>query len=357
MSMKFKTQDLMDAVGQLNRLSASKLLEITRYWYIQGYDGVVTFTGYDGSNWLRYTLEAEGEIDVIIKAEQFGKLIEKTTVDTVTLTPKGEYLEVKGNGTYKVDIVTGDEDYPSFDDKLPEELDEGLAKLLKSSLFYNVANVNDSAVSKSNADGVYTGYLLDHNQAITSDIIRVCLNPIQDIGTKLLIPAPLMRLLASITEDKLYLWTFDDEYIYVSTSTIEIYGRIMEGMEDYQDMSIMDSQEFDGKATLPTAEIQSILERLTLFMTAFDKGTVHLDFGPKQLAIITTKGSKELVKYTKLEEGTDFSCKINSLLLRDILATVSEDHFDIHFGNELCLKIEANGVTYYLATQEEGDAE
>nr|DAV89834.1 MAG TPA: hypothetical protein [Caudoviricetes sp.] len=33
MSMKFKTQDLMDAVGQLNRLSASKLLEITRYWY------------------------------------------------------------------------------------------------------------------------------------------------------------------------------------------------------------------------------------------------------------------------------------------------------------------------------------
>lgn len=357
MSITFKTQTLMEVVGQLNRLSASKLLEITRYWYIQGYDGVVTFTGYDGSNWLRYTLEADGDIDVIIKAEQFGKLVEKTTVENITLTPKDEYLEVKGNGTYKVDIVTGDEVYPSFDEKLPEDLDEGDALLLKSSLFYNVANVNDSAVSKSNADGVYTGYLLDHAQAVTSDIIRVCLNPIQDIGTKLLIPASLMRLLASITEDKLYLWTFDDEYIYVSTSNIEIYGRTMEGVEDYQDMSIMDKQEFEGSATLPTAEIQSILERLTLFMTAFDKGTVNLDFGPKQLAIVTTKGSKELVKYTNVDHGADFTCKINSLLLRDILSTVSDDHFVLYYGNELCLKIEANGVVYYLATQEDGDAE
>lgn len=357
MSITFKTQTLMEVVGQLNRLSASKLLEITRYWHIQGYDGVVTFTGYDGSNWLRYTLESDGEIDVIIKAEQFGKLVDKTTVETITLTPKDEYLEVKGNGTYKVDIVTGDEVYPSFDEKLPEDLDEGDAKLLKSSLFYNVANVNDSAVSKSNADGVYTGYLLDHTQAVTSDIIRVCLNPIQDIGTKLLIPASLMRLLSSITEDKLYLWTFDDDYIYVSTSNIEIYGRTMEGVEDYQDMSIMDEQEFEGSATLTTADIQSILERLTLFMTAFDKGTVNLDFGPKQLAIVTTKGSKELVKYISVSHGADFTCRINSLLLRDILSTVSDDYFVLYYGNELCLKIEANGVVYYLATQEDGDAE
>lgn len=357
MSITFKTQTLMEVVGQLNRLSASKLLEITRYWHIQGYDGVVTFTGYDGSNWLRYTLESDGEIDVIIKAEQFGKLVDKTTVETITLTPKDEYLEVKGNGTYKVDIVTGDEVYPSFDEKLPEDLDEGDAKLLKSSLFYNVANVNDSAVSKSNADGVYTGYLLDHTQAVTSDIIRVCLNPIQDIGTKLLIPASLMRLLSSITEDKLYLWTFDDDYIYVSTSNIEIYGRTMEGVEDYQDMSIMDEQEFEGSATLTTADIQSILERLTLFMTAFDKGTVNLDFGPKQLAIVTTKGSKELVKYVSVSHGADFTCRINSLLLRDILATVSDEHFNLYYGNELCLKIEAGNVVYYLATQEDGDAE
>ena len=355
MSITFKTQSLMDAVSQLNRLAPSKLLEITRYWHIEGYAGQVTFTGYDGSNWLRFTLEADGDIDVMVKADQFGKLIEKTTVEKVTLSPKSEYLEVKANGTYKVDIVTGDESYPSFDDKLPEDLDEDSAKLLKTSLFYQVYNINDSAVSKSNADGIYTGYLLDDDKAVTSDIIRVCLNPIESIGTRLLIPSPLMKLLASLTEDKLYLWNLDDEYIYVSTSTVEIYGRLMEGIEDYQDMSVMDEQEFEGSVKLATATIQAILERLTLFMSPFDKGTIRLDFGPKQLAIITTSGSKEAVKYAEVTSTADFSCALNSILLRDILATVNEEYFTLEFGNDLSIRITANGVTYYLATQEEGE--
>lgn len=355
MSITFKTQSLIDAVSQLNRLVPSKLLEITRYWHIEGYDGEVTFTGYDGSNWLRFTLEADGDIDVIVKSDQFGKLIEKTSVEKVTLSPKSEYLEVKANGTYKVDIVTGDETYPSFDDKLPEDLDEDSAKLIKTSLFYNVYNVNDSAVSKSNADGIYTGYLLDDDEAVTSDIIRVCLNPIESIGTRLLIPSPLMKLLASLTEDKLYLWNLDDEYIYVSTSSVEIYGRLMEGIEDYQDMSVMDEQEFAGSVKLPTATIQAILERLTLFISPFDKGTIHLDFGPKQLAIVTTSGSKEVLKYTEADSTVDFSCALNSILLRDILATVNEEYFTLEFGNDLSLRISSNGVTYYLATQEEGE--
>ena len=355
MSITFKTATLMEVASQLNRLTPSKLLEITRYWHIEGFDGQVFFTGYDGSNWLRYAIEADGEIDVMVKADQFGKLIEKTTVENITLTQKDGYLEVKANGTYKLDIVTGDESYPSFDDRLPDELDEDSASLLKTSIFYEVFNINESAVSKANADGVYTGYLLDDDVAITSDIIRICLNPIESIGTRLLIPAPLMRLLASLSDEELYLWTFDDEYLYVATSSVEIYGRLMEGIEDYQDMSIMDEQEFYGEVKLPTSAIQSILERLTLFMSPFDKGSIHLDFGPKQLAILTSSGSKELVKYAQVSQASDFSCILNRLLLRDILSTISDEHLTLEFGNEIAIKITSNGVTYYLATQEEGE--
>ena len=120
-------------------------------------------------------------------------------------------------------------------------------------------------------------------------------------------------------------------------------------------MSVMDEQEFEGSVKLATATIQAILERLTLFMSPFDKGTIHLDFGPKQLAIITTSGSKEAVKYAEVTSTADFSCALNSILLRDILATVNEEYFTLEFGNDLSIRITANGVTYYLATQEEGE--
>lgn len=352
MSITFKTKDMLNVVASLNNLTPSKLLEITRYWYIQGYDGIITFTAYDGSNWVRYTLEADGEIDVIVKAEQFGKLVEKSTVENLTLTPKGEYLEVKGNGTYKVDMVAGDEDYPLFDDQLPEDLDDLEPTEVKSSLFYEIVNINDSAISRSNADGIYTGYLLDYDKAITTDVIRVCINPIEDIGTKMLISQPTMKLLASLTDEEAYVWVLGD-YIYVTTSTVEIYGKLLEGVEDYQDMSVMDEQEFSAQVKLPTVEIQSILERLTLFMSPFDKAAARLVFGKNGLTIKTQSGSKEDVGYTEAKKVVEQECIINTLLLKEILSTVSEDYFSVDFGNELCLRIKSNGIVYYLATQEE----
>ena len=153
----------------------------------------------------------------MVKAEQFGKLVDKTTSATITLVPEESSLKVIGNGEYNIDIVTGDEDYPTFDQYL-EDVTEGNALTLDSSMFYQIANINDSAVSKSGADGIYTGFLLDEGEAITTDIIRVCINPISDKSLKMLIPYNLMSILASIPDEKVYLWQVDETTIYLSSA-------------------------------------------------------------------------------------------------------------------------------------------
>ena len=208
MSIKFKTEELSKIVAQLNKLKPSKLLEITNYWHILGDGESVMFTAYDGSNFLRCIIDSEVEIDVMVKAEQFGKLVDKTTSATITLVPEESSLKVIGNGEYNIDIVTEDEDYPTFDQYL-EDVTEDNALTLDSSMFYQIANINDSAVSKSGADGIYTGFLLDEGKAITTDIIRVCINPIADKSLKMLIPYNLMSILASIPDEKVYLWQVD----------------------------------------------------------------------------------------------------------------------------------------------------
>lgn len=354
--IKFKTEDLIKVVAQLDKLVPSKLLEITRYWHIESVEDEVYFTAYDGSNFIRVAVPGKGEIDVMVKSEQFGKLINKTTSEFVKLVPGNESLKLIGNGEYQIEIVQEDESYPSFDEYLTEDLTEENALLINTKLFYSVANINDSAVSKSGADGIFTGYLIDNDKAITTDIIRVCINPIESFEKKILIPASLMNVLASLSDEKMYMWLLEDDSVYISTSTVEVYGKLMEGIEDYIDVTQLDEQEFEGSVALPTLAIHDILERLTLFMNTFDKGTVIFKFSKSSLTIQTTTNSYEKVKYaagTNKPNPVEFECRLNSLLLRDIISTVSEDHFEIEYGNDAAIRIKSNGVVYFLALQEE----
>lgn len=356
MDIRFKTEDLAKVVTQLDKLAPSKLLEITRYWHIESVEDEVFFTAYDGSNFIRVAIPGKGEIDVMVKSEQFGKLINRTTSEYVKLVPGKESLKLVGNGEYQIEIVQEDESYPSFDNYLTEDMTEDNALTINTSLFYNVANVNDSAVSKSGADGIFTGYLLDHDKAITTDIIRVCINPIKSFGKKILIPSSLMNVLSSLSDEKMYLWILEDNDIYVSTSTVEVYGKLMDGIDDYIDVTQLDDQEFEGMVSLPTLAVHDILERLTLFMNTFDKGTVIFSFDEGALTLQTTTNSFEKVKYHKGEgkqNAVEFECRLNSMLLRDILSTVSEDYFEVHYGNDASIKIKSNGVIYFLALQEE----
>ena len=163
--IKFKTEDLLKVVAQLDRLTPSKLLEITRYWHIETVEDEVFFTAYDGANFIRVAIPGKGEIDVMVKSEQFGKLVNRTTSESIKLTPGKESLKFVGNGEYQIEIVQEDESYPSFDDYLTDDMTAESALHINTKLFYNVANVNDSAISKSGADGIFTGYLIDNDTA------------------------------------------------------------------------------------------------------------------------------------------------------------------------------------------------
>lgn len=353
MSIKFKTEELSKIVAQLNKLKPSKLLEITNYWHIYGDGESVTFTAYDGANFLRCIIDSEVEVNVMVKADQFGKLVDKTTSASITLVPEESSLKVIGNGEYHIDIVTEDEEYPSFDDLL-DDVTEDNAMTLNSAMFYEIANINDSAVSKSGADGIYTGFLLNGGKAITTDIIRVCINPIKEKSLDMLIPYNLMSILASIPDEKVYFWQIDDTTIYVSSASVEIYGKLMEGKEDYEDVTQLDSLEFSDEAQVPTAEILSVLDRLVLFTSAFDKGTVEFLFLKDRLRIKTSSSSYEDIVYTasgKKADKEEFSCRLNSFLLKEIVATVTGDHFTISYGSDNAIKVTSNGVVYFLALQ------
>lgn len=360
MAIKLQTKELQSVTQQLGKVQINRLLEITKYWHIYGSEGFITFTAYDGADFVRISFEHEGELDVIVNSEQFSKLIDKTTVSHVTLEQLEGSLKVVGNGEYFLEIVTEDEEYPTFDEFLPEDIDTMPYLELKSQIFSDIADINSSSVSKSQADGIYTGYLIDGNKSISTDIIKVCIHETYNFDNKFLISSSAMNILSTIKDEDIFVWFIESEvanFLYITSASSEIFIRLMEGVEDYVDVAEIDEQSFDHSVTLPTVDIQSVISRLSLFMSVFDKGTINLTFTKKHLALSTSTGSKEIVKYSSdVKNVAEFSCVLNSTLLSDILSTVTDASLKLSYGNDTAVKIESSNAHYFVALQE-GDGE
>lgn len=348
--LEFNTSKLQEMVSKLNKCGNSKLLEITRYWHIYAHAGEgVRITAMDGNNYITVMdRTVNGEADVIVRADQFGKLVEKTSVDKISICEKDNYLSVIGNGDYKVEIVTG-ETYPYYK-SLQDDVEPCL---VKTEVLKSISTVNRSTVSTQPADGFLTGYLVTPRAAITSDSIKVCINPVEFLYQTVLLTPEFLKLAQTITTETCDIYYKDMKLEIVNHDTV-IYGAEMEGKELFPDLTQYAKAELPFRAKVSRLGIQQIIDRLTLFLGEFDNGDIQMYFDNQILTISTNSGSYEKIKLVPDEDNSnEFQCSINVTFLKDILSSIQDETFYICYGDEGYVKIEDGDKVYVLATNEE----
>lgn len=347
--LTINTKRLQTMVGKLNKCGSSKLLEITHYWHIFAAGEGIAIAAMDGNNYITVLDDTvKGEIDVIVRADQFGKLVDKTSVEKIVLNPKENYLSVIGNGEYKVEIVSG-EVYPYA----PSLETEVKPTTVKSKYLRSIYNVNKSTVSNNASDGFLTGYLVTEKAAITSDSIKVCINPVEFLKDTVLLTPEMLRLMQAITDEECKVYHKDNVLQIESSDTI-IYGAELDGKEDFPDLSEYGSAALPNRGKVSKLGIQQIVDRLTLFLGDFDNGDIQLEFENKILNVRTKSGSYERIQLVPDDGNSDgFQCSINVTFLKDILGSIGNETFFICYGEDGFVKIEDDSVVYVLATNEE----
>lgn len=352
MAITISTKSLQAMAGKLNKCSTNKLLEITKYWHIVVSDEGFEMTAMDGSNYITAKDPAvKGSLDAIVRADQFGKLIDKTSVDKVVLELKENYLRVVGNGDYKVEIVLG-ETYPFYE--VPEKvrrLEAETAGLKKINTY------NKSAVSTTLADGYLTGYYVSGSEAVTSDSIKICINPVEVFEEPVLLTAEMMTLATALSGEKFIIETWDNKVMMRDDTTV-IYGAQLDGIEEFPDVAAFAEMEFASNVKLSKLGITAILDRLTLFLDSFDKSEIMLEFTDKTLKISTGKGSFEEIVYAEANGVEPFVCNVNVVYFKDIVSAVQNEYFYLHFSEEAMIEVVDGDVMFILATgemEEEGE--
>ena len=336
---------------KLNKCSTNKLLEITKYWHLVVTDKGFEITAMDGSNYITAKdASVKGSLDVIVRADQFGKLIDKTSVDKVVLELKENYLRVVGNGDYKVEIVLG-ETYPFYE--VPDQVTTIQAE---TAGLKKINTYNKSAVSTTLADGYLTGYYVSGSEAVTSDSIKICINPVEVFDKAVLLTAEMMALATALSGDKFTIKMWGNKIIMEDDTTV-IYGAQLDGIEEFPDVDAFAEMEFASNVKLSKLGITAILDRLTLFLDSFDKSEIVLEFTDKTLKISTGKGSFEEIAFAEANNAQPFVCNVNVVYFKDIVSAVQNEYFYLHFGEETMIEVVDGDVLFILATgeMEEGD--
>jgi DNA polymerase III sliding clamp (beta) subunit (PCNA family) len=338
-------------LGHITKVKANPLLEISNYiQLVCDKDGSMRINATDGDNHI--TVFEDGEydesIDFIVKTDQFVSLINKTTTENVTLTAKENYLEVKGNGTYKVELVQG-EIYP--DHKIETngalKIDDCVAYNLKHGL-----NVGKNVKSQTAADGCLFGYLFRNNHIITADAIKVNASDFDCQGLEVLIPPSLANLFQTLSSEKVnIIHDMNNNSIMFKSKNIVISGTLMEGVEEYPESILpMIEESQPSLCVVDTQEFLKALNRIGLFIDIYDMNTLQIAFVGDLITLQTVGGSVESITTKDSPRHEDIVYEVNIKYLQDLVSSVDSPTIDIEYGNPDLIKIVSDKDQMLLST-------
>lgn len=341
----------------------NKLLPLTQLMCIQVKDNKLTLIVSDASstNYLYVTHEGvDGDFYATVMADQFAKLIEKLTCDTVTITVEADKLIITGNGKYTIalqyDEMGNSIQYPDPLSELnnqnsgTDNIDMSTASKIVNSLKSSLSNTMDAPY--------LTGYYLgDITAASNEDEMSIYNNNLTDAA---MIVYPIVFDLLLLSADaKFDIERYDDKIIVFRTSDIVIYSHEVEGIENYPVEALKSFYDANMPSTCKiskTALLQA-LDRIALFVGAYDDNAIKLNFTGKSLDIqsLASTGVEDVVYLSG--DKKQFECMLDLQSFIKHIKTQSTDTVEIQFGDDSAIKIIDGDIMQIMSLFEDATVE
>ena len=341
--MQIKTAVLQELLAKaVKGVGNNKLIPITALIGIEVKDNRLTITSTDFTNYLFVSTDIESEdFYVCIQSDTFAKLISKTTSDTVTLTVKENSLEVKGDGTYNIEIPL-DENGTMV--KYPNPIkDKEYGDLVGSVSKQNIKAILStlkSSIATTTEFPQYDNYYLGEN-AVATDTWDISILNKKMLDTPKLVSSAIMDLLDVIDADSVDIYS-KDKYLTCVTPNCVVYGSILSDVADFgvEQINKLAEQSFTSMCKLPKTQLQRVLDRISLFVDAYDDKVISVAFSAEGVTVSSRKSNGvETIGYIESDGIVDFTANIDiERFQAKIKATVS-DVVEIWYGGDNAIKI------------------
>lgn len=308
---------------------------------------------------INFSLDAEETFNAAVNAQLFLSLISKITTEYVDLIIKDNYVEIVGNGAYKIPLIYVN-DKPMV---LPEISINNVTNQfkIKSDILISVANNNSKELIRGGQAGgirpVQQYYYLDKYGAITFTT-GACVNDFTlDGDIKVLLSdkvVKLFKLFKNTTEVDFEIGQdalddFIQTKLRFSAGNITI-TMIMPGSDLISSVPATKIRE-TAKADMPYSvvinrvEMLDTLHRILLF-SKDDNNYGKLSFSKSSLIISDwSENNSETINFKNMcNIGDEYTANININNLELMLSGSDDEYITVSFGNKKSLVIKKTNV-------------
>lgn len=293
--MKINSTSLQEVLTTMT--SVIKLVKerpVTEIVQIVCADGTVYLGMTDNSNKIVAKLDYEGDdLVVALNATSLLKLVKMTTKEFITLSVKKDYIEFKGNGTYKLSPYLDENGEPvSLTLDFPD-LDDGNLASVNRDVLSVIAKRNSPFLLNDEGHQEFNQYYEYDNKIITTDSIGVVTSIGSLFGNGGVYPDIIDKINSMPPIDLSY--RRHNGGILVKSTNYCLFLRDY-AVEDFPyDMieGFTNTDMFDYKLTINKSDLLSAIKRQDLFKDRYNIPVTELTFTSKNVIIKDTAGKAE----------------------------------------------------------------
>lgn len=358
MKFSIKTAVFKEMVSRaVKGASCDKLIPLTSLMAIQVKSKKLTLITTDASNtlYIMQDLDAD-DFYCVVQVDQFSKLIARMTSENISLECDDSILTVIGNGTYKIELQPDENGEPiQFPDPASELKIKASTKLIEVNLatIKTILSVNKASLATTDAEPAYTGYYVGE-KVVTTNRDMICGYAEKLFNVDVLISPEMMNLLDVMTEEKIGVYMKDDIIEFITKDCI-VFGNIMEEIENFSIELINNflDEEFESSCKISKTDFLALLDRISLFVGAYDNSAIMLTFTDKGIDVSSKQSNGvETIGYIEVKNFKPYTCMIDVLMLTQQVKVNRADSIQIQFGNDNSIKIVDDNVTQVIALYE-----
>lgn len=307
-------------------------------------EGILSMTSWDGENYL---VVSENKVvcddfKVTVVAEKFAQLVSKTTVEKITLELKDNYLKIKGNGEYKLELPVNDEgeldNYPEIIFDTGKKCSKTKIKL--SSIVWAIEGNKISLAKTPEVPHLMCYYFGD--EVLTTNNTTAACSKINIFGQPVMLKSDLVNLVATMENEEIEVFINNDKILFRTPKTT-ILGYVNEGKQEFEE-SIKDElkQLFEencpSSCSVDKGDLLGILDRIMLFVKTKEEG-IRVLFTKNGVQFYNKENSvNELLPYITSDNFNTFEVKLQLDVLKELVSNVCDDKCYIQYGSEGLLK-------------------
>lgn len=351
--MKIGTAKLQEMVSRsIKGAGNNRLIPLTSLVGIMLDGGKLTLTTTDGTNYL-YVSEngVEGDdFNIAVPVDTFSKLVARMTCETITLELKENSLLVRGNGKYSIELPMDESgELVEYPDPVAEMQLEKTAEIGYSTVTAILNSVKPS-LAVTLEEPCYTGYYVGKS-VVATDAWTVAWMDTAVLDDAKLISPEMMNLLAVMTAEKINI-CIQDNIVVFYTDNCTVYGVAMDELEDFsiEKISELVKVKFKSVCKLARNAVLQLLDRLSLFVSAYDKNAVDLVFTKEGLQV-SSKASDgiEVVPYLESKSFKAFKCSVDIDMLTTQIKAQSSDTIELYYGLDNAIKMVDGNITQIVS--------